>query len=90
MQYYECAVINYFIKEIKLEKEFSSSKRVLTDAELQEFEEGIFPPPFDIETKALLEKVNYERFKKEEYEIHINQLRFGAALRVLKISMNFL
>ncbi|XP_035705551.1 vascular endothelial growth factor receptor 1 isoform X2 [Folsomia candida] len=82
-KYYECAVINYFIKEIKLEKEFSSSKRVLTDAELQEFEEGIFPPPFDIETKALLEKVNYERFKKEEYEIHINQLRFDTSDNIL-------
>lgn len=59
------------------EREFSSAKRAMTDAEILEFEEGMRNPPFDIETRALLEKVNYERFKKEEYEISMHQLRFG-------------
>lgn len=57
--------------------------RTLTEDEVQEFDQGLSrPPPFriqdlDAHTLTLLERIQYLRYKKEDFEIEEDALTFG-------------
>jgi hypothetical protein len=84
-KYYVVVIIHYFIKEIEDEREYESANRFLTEKEVEEFEEGLIPPPFMCsETKALnllQDQVIYMQYDKNSCEIEEQNLQIGEILR---------
>lgn len=81
LQCYFVYVVYFYMKEMEVDIFMSSTIRSLTDAEVAEFEQGISPPfrvqDLDTETQSLMDRIHYERYKKEDFEIERNKLQFG-------------
>ncbi|OXA52017.1 Vascular endothelial growth factor receptor 1 [Folsomia candida] len=80
LQCYFVYVVYFYMKEMEVDIFMSSTIRSLTDAEVAEFEQGISPPfrvqDLDTETQSLMDRIHYERYKKEDFEIERNKLQF--------------
>ncbi|ODM91480.1 Vascular endothelial growth factor receptor 1 [Orchesella cincta] len=74
-KFYVCIVVYYYIRDIEDEEEEQAAARTLTEEELKDFEEGLaFKGELDVATKDLMEKVQYQRYKREDYEIRMDKL----------------
>ncbi|CAL8103213.1 unnamed protein product [Orchesella dallaii] len=74
-KFYVCIVVYYYILDIEDEEDELASARRLTEEELKEFEEGLeLSGELDLATKNLIDKVQYQRYKREEYEISMDKL----------------
>lgn len=74
-------VVYFFMREMELDIQMSCARRSLTTAELQEFQNGA-PAPFRIEdldkkTLTLMDRIHFERYKKEDFEIATGDLTLG-------------
>jgi len=79
---YVCLVVYYYIRDLEDEEDEQAAARTLTEEEMREFEEGLaFSGDLDIATKNLIAKVQYQRYKREDYEIKMEKLDLG----ILKI-----
>lgn len=75
-----CVVVYYYAREVEDELETLATSRALTSIELKEFEEGACfsnSVELDIECKSLMEKVQYQRYKRDEFEISMEKLKLG-------------
>lgn len=83
VQFYLWYVVHVFCKEIEIGQ--ASSMRTLTDAEMKGFNDGLPQPPFRIQdldapTLSLLNKIEYLRYCKENFEIQGDELTVGSLL----------
>ncbi len=79
-QTYLFYVVHCFIEEMENDNFMSSAMRTLTEVEVADFENGLnSPPPFEIKdldegTQSLVDRIQYQRYKKEDFEIHDDML----------------
>jgi hypothetical protein len=79
LKFYICYIVYYYVTDLEFDLLMESAVRTLTDKEMADFEHGMeLPHPnFDHKTKNLIDSVQYQRYKREEFEIPIDRLEMG-------------
>jgi len=79
LKLYIVYAIYYYMKDMETDIVMASALRSLTDLEVAEFENGQELPAFglDLKSKSLIDKVQYERYKREDFEISEHWLETG-------------
>ena len=81
IQLYLVYVVYCFMKEMEFEIQMTSAMRYLTDDEINEFENGVEPPfrveDLDAKTRNLMDKIQFLRYKREDFEILPENLQLG-------------